>query len=610
MIHYFPEDYIFEEPSEFTDPFRYAPHSAVKAAAEDIMRQIERSDMAADFTEGKMLGVLVCRSSSACFDKNGSSGRSGGWSDAKKSVCYIAAFSGNVGGRSIIEGFVPPVYDLLDPSGEFKRREAEITEVNRLIDRLTSSEEYSGLKNRLVLAESRRDKELADLRQSMAESKRRRNATRSVCRDSSVLDALIKESQHEKAELKRLKASWEERITAISTRLEASTERIKELKRQRVSMSESLQDWIFRQYIVHNAYGEMSSIADIFAAEGLTPPGGTGECAAPKLLEYAYLHGLEPLAMGEFWYGQPSETAVRTHGRFYPSCTSKCGPLLGFMLRGIRRFRVCNHGSSLTDSNHPDPIIIHEDDDIIIVEKPSGMPSVPGLDGKKSLLEWLTEHNSDSVSTKTGDFVLAKQKNDLVNTKTGDFVLTKQKNELVSTKTGDFVLEVFPVHRLDMDTSGVMIFAKTSQAAVNLRRQFEEHTVRKTYMARVSRRAAHPGNALQESASGYIDLPLSPDYDERPRQKVDFKQGKSAYTEYETVAENPDGTIDLLLYPRTGRTHQLRVHCAHVLGLARPIVGDLLYGGDTADRLHLHALSITFSHPSTGETKTFSSPII
>ena len=212
----------------------------------------------------------------------------------------------------------------------------------------------------------------------------------------------------------------------------------------------------------------------------------------------------------------------------------------------------------------PDPVIIYEDEAVIVVEKPSGLPSVPGLDGRTSLQEWL----KDAVPEEQFSYAKSKHR------------------------------DIHPVHRLDMDTSGVMLFAKTSDTAVNLRRQFEEHTIRKTYIARVS--------ATTDEA-GSVTLPLSPDYDERPRQKVDFKHGKPAHTEYETICINTDGTADLRLYPHTGRTHQLRVHCAHTLGLGHPILGDLLYGGDRADRLCLHALSITFRHPLTDLQQTFTS---
>ena len=249
--------------------------------------------------------------------------------------------------------------------------------------------------------------------------------------------------------------------------------------------------------------------------------------------------------MGEFWYGRSPETAVRTHGHFYPSCTSKCGPLLGFMLKGLN---IHKEGLQKGIS----PVIIHEDESLIVVEKPAGMPSVPGLDGRPSLQEWLGERHG----------------------------------------------EIHAVHRLDMDTSGVMLFAKTQAAATDLRRQFEEHSVRKTYLARLSACIKQ----LSKGDKGAIYLPLSPDYDERPRQKVDPKQGKPAITEYEVADINEDGTIDIVFNPITGRTHQLRVHSAHTLGLGCPIVGDMLYGGDISTRLHLHAYKIKFRHPSDGKS--------
>ena len=539
MIHRFPEVFNFEEPRVFTDPFRYVPHSTVQEAAQLVMKRIDESVLNSEFTEGKMIGVLVVK-------------------DKESSIGYIAAFSGNVGGRSMIEGFVPPIFDLMDPEGEFKKGEAEISSINIQISQLSSSEELASLKAKLIEAEKDRDSRTAVMRSRMAESKKKREELRKTCSDSSVLADLTRESQFEKAELKRLKIACEERISSIRTRLDETTKQIDTLKHKRAAMSEKLQDWIFRQYIVHNALGESSSISALFSGLGLIPPGGTGECAAPKLLEYAYRNDLEPLAMGEFWYGKSPETAVRTHGHFYPSCTSKCGPLLGYMMKGLSIEQLdCQH----IDQSHNNPIIIYEDGTVIIVEKPNGMPSVPGLDGKQSLHEWLEKH------------------------------------------TG----EIHSVHRLDMDTSGIMIFAKNTDAAVNLRHQFENHTVHKTYMARI-----YGDYKAKLPESGSISLPLSPDYDERPRQKVDKKDGKEAITEYRIEQSRPDGSIDILLYPFTGRTHQLRVHCAHTLGLGCPIIGDRLYGSATISesrptRLHLHAFSIAFCHPVTNEELRFNS---
>lgn len=532
MIHHFPEDFVFEEPAEFTDPFRYMPHPAVREAARLTMERIDSdTELKYAFSEGKMLGVLVCRPAKG-----------------QRQTCFISAFSGNVGGKSSIDGFVPPIFDLTDPDGEFKRREAEISELNHEIERLLDSDRLLCLEREVADAESGCRRELTAMKEVMAASKLKREKIRSERQDPDTLQSLIKESQHEKAEYKRLKVVLDEVVANAHRRLEEYHKQVESLKRQRASMSEELQEWIFKQYIVCNASGEPASIHDIFTSKGLVPPGGTGECAAPKLLQYAFTNGLEPLAMGEFWYGTSPQTAVRTHGHFYPSCTSKCGPLLKYMLNGIS-----TESPDLQLYKGISPAIIFEDKEIIVVEKPSGMPSVPGLDGRTSMQEHLEHIYGQTIHA---------------------------------------------VHRLDMDTSGIMLFAKTHQAAINLRRQFEDHTVRKTYIARVS------GTVIE---TGRIRLPLSPDYDERPRQKVDIKQGKPACTEYEIASKNPDGTTDLLLYPHTGRTHQLRVHCAHTLGLGCPIIGDMLYGGAPASRLHLHALSITFEHPSSCGSITFTS---
>lgn len=529
MIRHFPSATTISLPEQFTDPFRYFPHPLVRQAAGLLMQEIEgRSDMKAWFSEGKMMGILLVSL------------------PGSDDIGYLAAFSGNAGGKSIIDGFVPPIFDLLDPSGYFKMHEAEISALNKQISSLEDIGNLSGLKLLLAEAEAERNEEISRQKAVMAMSKKERDEIRMEVSDPSRLEELIRESQFEKAELRRLKTSWEDKIRAIRNEIDALTSEISELKSIRARMSDDLQTWIFGQYIVHNALGEEKSIHDIFAGEGLIPPGGTGECAAPKLLEYAYRNGLRPLAMGEFWYGKSPETAVRTHGHFYPSCTSKCGPLLKFMMKGL------TSGSRTTcDDNIR---IIFEDASIIAVDKPSGMPSVPGLDGRTSVQEKLVLSNGD----------------------------------------------IYPVHRLDMDTSGILIFARTQEAAVGLQRQFEAHSVIKTYHARLS--ASEEGMRFKPGDHGTICLPLCPDHDERPRQKADKTQGKPSETSYEVISVNDDSTIDIFFHPLTGRTHQLRVHSAHTLGLGHPIKGDMLYGGSPADRLNLHASSIIFLHPADGST--------
>ena len=553
----------------FTNPFRYSPHPLVRKAAREVMERLDgvissgllSEEVARGFTEGKMLGVLVCHSEERSTERHSEERSDVG-------ISTLAAFSGNIGGQSHIDGFVPPIFDLMEEDGYYRVHEAEITAVNKEIEEIELLEKEP-LELRLKEARINMEAEIFLLKTKKKEC------------------SSIAESQFANGEIKRAKDRWKNTTSELETQLSEVRDRIKSLKKFRAGKSDELQKWIIEQYIVHNAAGEKASILDIFQKQGLMPPGGTGDCAAPKLLNYAYTHGLKPLAMGEFWYGQSPATAVRTHGHFYPSCTSKCGPLLSYMMQGLVTPEVWD--------GHPTPKeycstydssleagVVFEDEEIVVACKPSGMPSVPGLDGRESLQEWLQK---------------------------------------------ELQIPVISVHRLDMDTSGVIVFAKNSQAEICLKKQFEEHSVKKTYMARLSpadtHRFAGDVPSLKAGDKGIIELPLSPDYDERPRQKVDPAQGKESLTEYEVTAVNEDGTTDILFYPHTGRTHQLRVHSAHLRGLGRPILGDLLYGGcgtvwsETSEcsgnpactRLHLHAHSITFLHPTTGKTLTFSTPL-
>ena len=313
--------------------------------------------------------------------------------------------------------------------------------------------------------------------------------------------------------------------------------------------SKELQDWLFRQYRVRNGLGEEKDIKEIFAARGLVPPGGTGECAAPKLLDYAFRNGLRPLCMGEFWYGaSPGSGEVRQHGRFYPSCTGKCGPLLSWMLQGVDVEDNPLQATAGFDSIK----ILYEDETLLAVNKPSGMLCAPGLTGTESLQE----------------------------------ILEKDYGKLYSC------------HRLDMDTSGVILFARTPQAQALIQRQFSQREVKKTYLAHLCA-GTRPWRGKMR---GTIALPLAPDWYDRPRQVVDKENGKQAITEFEILRIFPDGEMDVRFTPHTGRTHQLRVHAASPLGLGRPIKGDALYGDASKNRLQLHAESLSFKHPVSGET--------
>lgn len=616
-------------PKGFTDPFRYVPHPLVTKAAGIVMQRISRIEkcLREGFEEGKMMGVLIVKvpADFSSFTD---------WIDEEKRIGFLCAFSGSVSGRGVIDGFVPPIFDLCAPGGYYRSREAEISALNKRIHDMEESSLLAELREELNAAEGTRDDEIGLMKARIAISKRERDEARCELSDPSRLAELVRESQFEKAELHRLKVGWNEKISGIREQIQMHADEIETMKNKRSQMSDSLQKWIFRQYVVHNASGEVSTIWDVFAGQGLVPPGGTGDCAAPKLLNHAFINGFEPVAMGEFWYGKSPETAVRVHGHFYPSCTSKCGPLLKFMMTGLflksgppfrnslkeQHFGVPGNDIGTIEvprygHDGAEPVVIYEDEWIAVVVKPAGMPSVPGLDGRLSVLEWLNSDERRSIF--------------------------------------DQPVTYEAVHRLDMDTSGIMVFAKSAEAAVNLRRQFEMHTVRKTYMARLAPETCITDSGsrqpeavlpLKDGEKGRIEIPLSPDYDERPRQKADKAHGKAALTEYEVVSVNSDGTSDVLFHPITGRTHQLRVHSAHPFGLGRPILGDLLYGGysihsgqsawqeaeqeteqeaeqandidsrcimhaSEARRLHLHAFSITFRHPASGEELSFSSRV-
>ena len=336
------------------------------------------------------------------------------------------------------------------------------------------------------------------------------------------------------------------------------------LKAERKSRSQALQRWLFSHFIMLNAKGEKRNLLDIFSDTPLKfPPSGAGECCAPKLLQYAYLNGLRPVRIAEFWWGDSPKKEIRHHLHFYPACRGRCLPILSFMMQGLNV-----EDDPQQTYGHGELKMIYEDDYIIVVDKPSGMLSVPGKLSRTSVQSLLQEKNPD----------------------------------------------ILLCHRLDMDTSGLIVAAKDEATYKHIQKQFLDRTVKKRYRAIVIPKDTtrfHIGD------KGTIDLPLASDYMERPCQIVDFENGKRAITEWrvESVINNQSSVINnqssinqevtLLLIPHTGRTHQLRVHCASPLGLNSPIKGDPLYG-QRADRLHLYAVYLEFTHPATGERMRFS----
>jgi tRNA pseudouridine32 synthase/23S rRNA pseudouridine746 synthase len=514
-------------PRQFTFPFHYVPHPLCVIAADEVKSYISTlTACREELQQGKMFGVLVVK----CADGQ---------------IGYLAAFSGNLAHNSD-DYFVPAVYDLLQPDGEFKRGENEITQINHRIEALEGADELKQLREKLDATLAEQKTVVAEYRAMMNNARERREALRSSGELSiEQQNELIAESQFQKAELRRMKKSHGVEIKLIEDEIEQRESAIKSLKNERKTKSEALQKRLFELFVVNNARGERRNLYDIFTeTEHRVPPAGAGECSAPKLLQYAYTHDLQPVAMAEFWWGESPVAEIRHHGDFYPACQSKCKPILGFMLQGLDV--EPNPLATPTDDTALE--IVYDDQWITIVNKPAGMLTMPGKLHNDSLLVRL--------------------------------------QRLLPDARGPLV-----VHRLDMATSGLLMIAKTKEVHKSLQSQFADHRIAKRYIAILDGEVADD--------EGTVKLPLRPNPEDRPRQVVDYKYGKTAITRYR-VLERKNGKTRVAFEPLTGRTHQLRVHASHPLGLNAPIVGDMLYGR-YADRLYLHAESLTFIHPVTGE---------
>ena len=517
-------------PQRFTCPFCYEPHPLALVAVEQVQRYVaSRADWADEMDAGKMLGVLVAQ-------------------DGQGRLGYLAAFSGNLAGSVNHDFFVPPVYDLLDPQGEFKQGEAQITAINHEVERLEHSPELLALLQREVAMRQKISDEIEDFKALMARHKQERDQRRVAANlTASEQEELLNQSRFEKAELKRIRQRLDGELHGILDEKDTFYRHITDMKAHRKAMSEALQERIFRLFIVKNARGEARDLVDVFKPLGTLPPAGAGECCAPRLLNYAFNHELKPLCMAEFWWGASPVGEVRHHGHFYPACRSKCKPILEFMLQGLEV--EDNPLGQRVETSALD--VVYDDDSFTVLNKPSGMLTVPG-----KLLD---------------DSLLSRYQ----------AVFTEAQGPVV-------------VHRLDQETSGLVIFAKDKTSHKTLQQQFEQHTIKKRYIALLE------GQVTQDE--GVIDLPLLPDVEDRPRQRVDYEHGKRAVTRYH-VLERSDGLTRIALEPFTGRTHQLRVHCSHPQGLNCPIVGDRLYG-NASSRLMLHAQSITLVHPVSGHSMT------
>lgn len=557
-LHQFTTDIShYSFPSSLDYPFNYEPHPIAKIAAFELMEKIDKifgiqnSHQIDNFNNGlgKMFGVLVVEK------KDGGCG-------------YLAGFSGKLYDKTLIHGFVPPIFDTLDENGFYKKGEEEISKINQEIGQLLDREEYLALKRKYLELEKQSKTEIADYTRLVRQAKNERKIRRSEVErlEPAQREALLKQLEHESIRqhytLKDLKRTWRKRLEDLRQEIETMEVDMKRLKSLRQQMSAELQLKLFKSYSFLNKSAERKNLLDIFEITGDSiPPSGAGECAAPKLFQYAFMHDLKPLALAEFWYGKSPTTEIRKHGNFYPACTSKCKPILRHMLSGLA---VKKNPLIFNPAHLKDLPVIYEDDYIIAVNKPCEMLAVPG------------KEIEDSVYTRIKTLCKFSE---------------NEKNEEFNPMI---------VHRLDMSTSGVMILAKTKETHRILQAQFIKRQVKKRYVALLA-------GIWKGSGSGVINLPLRVDLDHRPRQMVCYTYGKKAITHWEVGNIEKDKTR-VYFYPITGRTHQLRVHASHPEGLNIPIYGDDLYG-ERADRLYLHAESLEFIHPTTGEKQVISAKV-
>jgi len=528
-----------EIPEKFTFPFYYSPSEISKIAVEELKTYIHnqqdwnhrfaKSENKDGLVIGKMFGVLVVK-------------------DSNNKLGYLVGFSGKLAEKNEHPYFVPPVFDILEKDGFFRKEEDIINQINRTIEGLEQDKNYLELLKELESKRNQFELDVANQKLLIKTNKKQRDSYRKQNPNLSLneIDKLAQQSLTDKITLKQMTYYWEQEIEKVKVKILPFEEKINALKEERKSRSSELQSQIFDKYTFLNSLkGEKSLLAIFKNTIFERPPAGAGECAAPKLIQYAYLNQLQPIALAEFWWGDSPKSEVRLHHQFYPACRGKCEPILGHMLEGID---VEANPMLENPAEGKELKIIYEDEDIIAVNKPYEFLSVPG----KAI--------SDSVYTRI--------------------------KALYPNASGPLI-----VHRLDMSTSGILLLTKNTEAYKKLQYQFIKRLVQKRYVALLD------GELKEEK--GEINLPLCLDINDRPRQMVSHEYGKNARTRFEVI-ERKNNQTKVYFYPITGRTHQLRVHSAHFEGLNTPIVGDDLYG-TKAERLHLHAEWIKFTHPITGK---------
>jgi len=498
-------------PTLFDFPHQYLPNEWALTAAYQLQELIPKT-FAHDFnTLGKMFGVLVV--------------------DSPLGIAFLAGFSGKIDESTQFPGFVPPIYDTLNTEAFFKHGEQELNDLTRRINDLTNGEPLSTIQQEKSNYELDAQERITALKNSIKAKKDLRDTIRNSPNLTEELEAeLANESKQEQLIIKNLKKEIQATVEALNTKISLIQDEITALKEKRTNQSIALQQELFKAYRLVNFNGEASTVLDVFKAfNGDIPPSGTGECALPKLLHFAAINQLKPICFAEFWWGQSPVGEIRKHGHFYPACRAKCEPILGFMLQGLSVAK----NPILSIINTSPLRILYEDDYLVIIDKPSGLLSVPGRSDLDSA--------EDRLALREGKGAYIKA-----------------------------------IHRLDMGTSGILMFAKSPEILAAMQTQFAKNRVTKTYEALL--------DGIPKALEGIITLPLRLNLDHRPHQMVCFEHGKKTHTEF-NVLEFKDKKTRIEFYPKTGRTHQLRVHAAHPMGLNCAIVGDEL-SGTSSNRLH------------------------
>ena len=534
-------------PERFTFPFYYQPHPLCILAAKELQDYLKtQQEWQHNFGLNGELENAAGKMFGVLLVKN-----------KQGEVGYLSAFSGKLADKSHFPQFVPPIFDLFAEGGFFVTGQKQL---NQLTDDIATLEKSSLIKEAKALLDKTVQSAEGAIKAHRAQMIEGRK-TRKLQRTKAILELtedeflqlkenLSQESIREKLQLRDLTHYWQEKISSAEKQQEQETAGLDDLKKQRKALSTELQQQIFKQYSFLNHSGVKKNLLDIFqTTTQIIPPAGAGECAAPKLLQAAFKAGMQPLALAEFWWGVSPKSEIRKHLNFYPACQGKCQPILGHMLEGMEL-----DDNPLLDNPAVGKQleIIYQDEVMLVINKPAEFLSVPGKNIQDSVLSRLQQ------------------------------AYPQAKGGLI-------------VHRLDMSTSGLMLIALTKEAHKQLQKQFIKRTIKKRYVAVL--------DGLLKEDKGMIELPLRLDIDDRPRQLVCYQHGRNAITQWEVI-ERKNKQTKVYFYPLTGRTHQLRVHSAHISGLNAAIVGDDLYG-KASSRLHLHAEWIEFNHPTTRELLSF-----